>query len=144
MSATRVCLALTLAAGLAPASVPAAAWPPPEPARAASRVDRQGDPLPAGALARFGSLRFYHLAPGLCGQAYSPDGKLLASADGTGIVLWDALTGKEIRRLPYPQFLRDEVTDVRSEAAQSLSFTPDGKEVRVGLYRWETVTGKFL
>jgi hypothetical protein len=39
---------------------PAAARPPPEPARAGPRTDCHGDPLPPGALAWYGTLRFRH------------------------------------------------------------------------------------
>jgi WD40 repeat protein len=134
MNACRACLALLLAAGLA---VPADAWPPP----AAPRLDRHGDPLPAGALARFGSLRFQQAGP-VWAVAYSPDGKLLASvgqgmSGPTGVVLWDAVTGKELRRL------RGATTGYAC-----VRFLRGGKEVVAGfedgLDRWDTATGKHL
>jgi RNA polymerase sigma factor (sigma-70 family) len=63
------------------------------------RTDLFDDPLPSGALARMGTVRWRH------GQvvfftSFLPDGKTLVTAghDGT-IRLWDVATGKELRRL---------------------------------------------
>jgi WD40 repeat protein len=103
--------------------------PPPGP------PDAHGDPLPsAAALQRFGTVRFRHGDKILC-LAYSPDGKTLAAGGGTDPVrLWDAQTGKEIRRL-------------KDVWALALAFSPDGtllasgggyKTIRV----WEVATGK--
>lgn len=66
---------------------------------AAPLLDRFGDPLPEGAVARLGSARLRPEQPIVTG-AFSPDSKLLATA-GTegGIVFWDTATGKEARRL---------------------------------------------
>ena len=64
--------------------------------------DRYGDALPAGAIARFGTLRWRHAYRALS-VAYSADGKVLASAgQGQFIRLWDAATGSEIRRIANP------------------------------------------
>src|SRR5262249_31562482 len=65
------------------------------PAGAQVRTDRHGDPLPAGAVARLGTLRFRLY--GKCTlHGFSPDGKavLLTGADG-GLHWMDARTGKK-------------------------------------------------
>jgi RNA polymerase sigma factor (sigma-70 family) len=61
-------------------------------------TDLYGDPLPAGAVVRLGTVRFRH-AEGVTGFAFVPGGKALiaGSHDGT-LRLWEVPTGKEIRR----------------------------------------------
>jgi RNA polymerase sigma factor (sigma-70 family) len=58
-----------------------------------TRTDLHGDPLPDGALLRFGTLRFRHPGP-VNALAMSPDGKSLATTGSRGGLLWDAATGK--------------------------------------------------
>jgi WD40 repeat protein len=69
--------------------------------QAAARVEQvrdcYGDPLPPGAIARMGTVRLRH--PGVLCVAYSADGSTIASAGFNSTVhIWDARTGKEIRR----------------------------------------------
>jgi len=82
------------------ASVPAAKGePPPAEAGRPARVDRYGDPLPDGALARLGTARLRHGSV-VKAVAVSPDGKALASADeASEVLLWDASTGQELRHI---------------------------------------------
>lgn len=64
-------------------------------------VDRSGDPLPAGAVARLGTTRFR--APMPFGVCFTPDGRALLSGGSDGAVrLWDPVTGKELGRLEGP------------------------------------------
>ena len=65
------------------------------------KTDALGDPLPEGAIARLGTLRFKH-APELdlpiAAASFSADGKMIVSRAGVegSIRLWDADTGREI------------------------------------------------
>jgi WD40 repeat protein len=95
----------------------------PPSAQGPPRVDRLGDPLPEGALARLGTERFR--MDGFL-AALSPDGKLLAVADGWEAVrLLDAVTGRELRRL----------TAGSMPSCGPLLFTPDSRRLAVGRFR---------
>ncbi|HTU22763.1 MAG TPA: WD40 repeat domain-containing protein [Gemmataceae bacterium] len=102
-------------------------------------VDRYGDPLPPGTLARLGSIRLQH-KDGVDLVAFSPDGKILAAATANGersLRLWDVGTGKALHRL--------------SEGSMpwlGIAFSPDGKilaalcgeEIRL----WDVASGAYL
>jgi WD40 repeat protein len=102
--------------GRPPGPVPAPAAPPA--AQPDGRTDRAGDPLPAGAVARLGTLRFRSGEHGLNALAFLPDGKTLVSAGayGNSIRVWEAATGRLVREI------RTEPLSVRSFAA-----SPDGR-----------------
>ncbi len=122
----------------APPAEPPTARPLPPANDRQARRDRYGDPLPAGAIARLGTVRFRHSYT-TAGVVFSPDGTRLASIGGfsTGrpVVVWDAATGRELFALPAPG------------SVLAASFAPDGKSLLVvtsrnGVYRWDVVTGK--
>ncbi|HMF19680.1 MAG TPA: hypothetical protein VKE98_20915 [Gemmataceae bacterium] len=62
-------------------------------------VDLYGDPLPKGAVARLGSVRFHHPG-GVNAMAFTPDGKSIAAVGyedkGPACRIWDVGTGKQL------------------------------------------------
>src|SRR5262249_48990348 len=77
--------------------------PAPRSPSAPAKLDRHGDPMPPGAIARFGTIRLRHGVEPVA-LAFAPDGKLLASisANDEGMRLWDTVSGKEVARLDTP------------------------------------------
>ena len=66
-----------------------------------SRLDSHGDPLPAGAIARLGTVRLRH-GHIISGVVFSGDGKSIIASDyDSGVHVWDAADGKEVRRVLY-------------------------------------------
>jgi WD40 repeat protein len=98
----------------------------PEPA---SKLDRYGDLLPEGVVARLGTVRLR--GPGVGPVvAYSPDGKRIATGDSTGIALWDARTGAALSFLP----LSTQAEPLSGYTAiRSLAFSADGRDL-VGVF----------
>ena len=82
------------------------------------RTDLYGDPLPAGAVARFGSIRWRHGAA-INGSALSADGKRLATSSGHSVAVWDVADGKRLW-----QFTTEYGSNWNRP---SLSISPDGK-----------------
>jgi WD40 repeat protein len=71
------------------------------------KPDRHGDPLPAGAVARYGTTRLRH-GVDISGIGFTPDGKRLCTVSGSAdsVKLWDPVSGKEVGRLDaQPQFV---------------------------------------
>jgi RNA polymerase sigma factor (sigma-70 family) len=142
--AGRLAIAVLLVAGavglgafLGPATPPPVPVTPP--ARASEPVaDRLGDPLPAGAVARLGTVRFRHGGP-VFAAAFRPDGSQLVSVGRDHVLrVWDVKTSAEVRHFAEP-----------GPGWNSLDLAPDGKTVAassetdwVGL--WDASTGTEL
>jgi len=98
--------------------------------------DLYGDPLPKGAVARLGTVRFR--ADSLLAMAWSPDSKMLASGGiMTEIRLWDVMTGKEAGRFS------------ESTSASVLAWSPDAKMIASAwedenstIHVWDVVSRK--
>ncbi len=101
-------------------------------------VDLYGDPLPPGAVARLGTVRFRYPMP-LTACAVSPDGRIIAGANSYGFQLWDAETGRRLHNLP----------DLLGEVA-ALAFSPDSKVLATYIFYYDklrfhdVVTGKMV
>jgi RNA polymerase sigma factor (sigma-70 family) len=123
-----------------PAGPPARA-PEGRPAAGAPLGDRLGDPLPEGALVRFGSTRFRHPG-GIYSADLSPDGKLIATEGGDhALRLIDATTGRVRLTLRRPQ-----LPGGHNDGMRVLAFSPDGKSLLVagteGVCLLDPTTGK--
>src|SRR5947208_2969156 len=81
-------LSIEITLGLSPCAV----------AQHKPRTDLYGDPLPEGASARLGTTRFRNSNEG-ASLDYTPDGRFIVCGAVGGVVVWEAATGKEIRRL---------------------------------------------
>jgi WD40 repeat protein len=112
---------------------------------AALRTDDHGDPLPEGASARLGTVRFRHDCR-VCCLAFSPDGGTIVTGDEYGVIrVWEVPTGKPVRAVGH----RGNKPLNQVFAISSIQFAPDGKSFlsidRFGdLHQWETATGKRL
>ena len=101
------------------------------------RHDIHGDPLPEGALARFGTVR-YRIGP-FGAAILSPDGKKLAVESVRSVMLWEVDSGRPVVSLPIAGFRIDHYPLV------PMAFSPDSqhlvrvwnKELRV----WDAKTG---
>ncbi len=106
---------------------------------AATRTDRFGDPLPASALARFGTARLRHGGIYATAVAFSRDGKVLSAAAADGFVSsWDAATGRPLRRIR-----------VAAGDQAVIALSPDGEVIAaVGAdgspVLWSAATGREL
>src|SRR5262249_1495778 len=112
--------------GAPPPDDPPAKDKPPAAVRAEARLDTFGDPLPDGAVARLGTVRFNH-GDGLRNLLCTPDGKTVVSV-GNGVArVWDAARGAETRQFPTGP----------TDWAENAIVTPDGKELVLLLQRFK-------
>ena len=89
------------------------------------RTNLNGDPLPKGAVARLGTERFRSDA-WVEQVTVVPGGKQFIGLGSHSVILWDATTGKEVRRFDA-QAWRMMVSD-----GEAFAVSPDGKVLAVG------------
>jgi RNA polymerase sigma factor (sigma-70 family) len=128
-----------------------------EPEKKENRVDFYGDPLPEGAVARLGTVRWRH--DGLVEfAAYLGEGSKIASAATDRFArIWDRATGKEIRRFgPGPRtelpFLSAKAGGIgsfwsKTEQPNRVAVSADGTHLAAGFEPqvvevWEITTGR--
>jgi WD40 repeat protein len=101
-------------------------------------VDRYGDPLPPGTLARMGTIRFRHGGP-VFFAGFSADGKTLVSAGQEQAVrFWELATGKELRQILVEGQMFSGVA--LSADGKTLATASDNQTIQV----WDVATGKAL
>jgi RNA polymerase sigma factor (sigma-70 family) len=102
---------------------PAPAEPPRPPADERPRADRYGDPLPDGAVARLGTVRFRQEGWTQGALAFLADGKTLVSAtdQGHALLFWEASTGRRLRTVSTAPL-----------SIHSFALAPDRKRIAVG------------
>jgi RNA polymerase sigma factor (sigma-70 family) len=112
---------------------PKAESPPPKkqetPAATATRTDRYGDPLPEGAVARLGTIRFNH-GDRLNALHFTPDGRMIVSVGNGSARLWDTESGKELGQFVTGKPSWDDQT----------ALSPDGKTMTLLDQQWENDT----
>jgi RNA polymerase sigma factor (sigma-70 family) len=110
---------------------------------APASTDCHGDALPAGALARMGTVRLRHRSTSGRTIVFSADSKTLFTGGEDGrIRLWDLATGKLLRTLQRQPFMRE------SDSLTAIALCPRGKLLAAawegGLQLWDVGTAKAL
>jgi WD40 repeat protein len=107
----------------------------PKTASAPKQEREQDGPLPEGAVARLGTLRFRHADSVTC-IAIGTDGTSILSAAGNTVYVWDLATGKERQRFPK-----------HATMVTSFVCSRDGKLLASGcrdgtIHVWDMATGR--
>jgi RNA polymerase sigma factor (sigma-70 family) len=103
-------------------------------------TDHYGDPLPDEALARLGTTRF---RPGdhVLFLRFSRDGTKLVTQSSSGLRVWNATTGRELRRFGPAGGVGVRAADVSADAKLALTVDADQHGT---LRLWDVETGRAL
>jgi RNA polymerase sigma factor (sigma-70 family) len=109
------------------AAAPREAMAVPQKKEPAAATDFYGDPLPAGAVARLGTIRLNH-GSNLNSLHFLPDGKTIVSEGGGFVRLFDAVTGAPIQHFAQAQSTGDRQTLLSKDGKvlTVLNQRPDG------------------
>lgn len=103
----------------------------------AARRDADGEPLPAEAVARFGSTRLKHRQSFISTLLFTPDGKTLLSLGHQEARAWDVAAGRQIRELPRA---------AGTWRPQGGTLSPDGKTLatpgETGVRLWDVASAR--
>ena len=153
MTALRVKIVLTLllgsvlAAGAGvlgfsePNPVTEAARPLKLEAKPSAATDRYGDPLPPGAVARLGTIRWRHAGLTTAVQ-FAPDGRSLFTMGHDGLRVWDAATGRSVHRLENRDGRDLNPAILSSDGKRVVTIDQNRKENLLRL--WDVPTGRLL
>jgi WD40 repeat protein len=112
----------------------------PPSARPQVRRDQAGDPLPAEALSRLGTIRFRH-GDSIHSLAFTPDGKTIVAQGYDDLRIWELATGKQIPRVGNKSVGTGTTNDVSPNGRLAVVLFPD-QEGYVGLL--EVATGRIV
>src|SRR5262249_12137028 len=115
-------------------------------------ADVDGDPLPPGARARMGTMRFRHSGP-VCFVGYAGGGRELVTTGYDGYCrVWDVGSGRELRRIALPKRKSGPVYSANphrraSGSTTNVALSPDGKTIAAladdgMLYFWDVASGQ--
>jgi WD40 repeat protein len=103
----------------------------------AAGLDRYGDPLPPGALARIGTTRLRH-GESLFFAGFAADGKTLIGAGPDQVIrFWDLAAGKELRHIKPAQGQGFASVQISGDGA-TLAAVIDNQTIQL----WDAVSGK--
>src|SRR5262249_52319516 len=129
MALLRISLTLLIGLGFFSSCVPAE---PPED-KPSRRTDLYGDPLPEGAIARCGTIRWRHVDGFFV--AYGHDGRTILSVGRTEVRNWDLTTGRVIRR---DTGAKDNNVAATSNDGKLLAIVKDFRTIKI----FDVETGK--
>jgi RNA polymerase sigma factor (sigma-70 family) len=104
------------------------------------RTDRYGDPLPSGAIARLGTLRFRN---GMFQPCFFPDGKTIMTANRHTLQFWETATGRLLREIPTGAlYVWRTSLSADGKQAAATGVLHNSPSFQAALRVWDVSTGK--